>query len=123
MMESGGSIRGSFEYSTDLFDEATIVRMMSHFQQLLQSIVADPNTQITRLPLLSEAERAQQLSEWNETAVEYPRQLTLPQLFEAQAAVTPAAVARSLKQASKLWRVERARESTGALPARVGSGA
>ena len=67
--------------------------MTSHFQQLLQSIVAHPDMQIARLPLLSEAERAQQLSEWNETAVEYPRHLTLPQLFEAQAAVTPTAVA------------------------------
>jgi non-ribosomal peptide synthetase component F len=93
MMESGGLIRGSFEYSTDLFDEATILRMISHYQQLLQSIVADPDMAISRLPLLSEEETAQQLIAWNETAVAYPYHLTLHQLFEAQAAASPAAVA------------------------------
>jgi amino acid adenylation domain-containing protein len=93
MMESGGQIRGSFEYSTDLFDEATIVRMIGHYQHLLQSIVADPDIQISRLPLLSEEETSQQLITWNETAVAYPHHLTLHELFEAQAAATPAAVA------------------------------
>src|SRR5262249_19403043 len=93
MMESGGIVRGSFEYSTDLFDDATIVRMIGHFQQLLQSIVAHPDMQISRLPLLSEEETAQQLIAWNETAVTYPHHLTLHQLFETQAAATPAAVA------------------------------
>src|SRR6185369_12206269 len=69
------------------------VRMTSHFQQLLQSIVADPDLQISRLPLLNEGEIAQQLTAWNETSVAYPHDLTLHQLFEAQAAATPAAVA------------------------------
>src|SRR6185369_13829172 len=49
--------------------------------------------QISRLPLLSEEETAQQLITWNETAVAYPHHLTLHQLFEEQAAATPAAVA------------------------------
>jgi amino acid adenylation domain-containing protein/FkbM family methyltransferase len=93
MLEGATRLVGAMEYNTDLFDEATIARMISHFQQLLQSIVAHPDMVISRLPLLSEEETAQQLIAWNETAVAYPHDLTLHQLFEEQAAATPAAVA------------------------------
>ena len=66
--------------------------MCGHFQRLLQNIVEHPDAAISQLSLLSEEERAQQLVEWNET-VSYPRRLTLHELFEAQAAATPEAIA------------------------------
>jgi len=50
---------GRFEYSTDLFDEATIARMAGHWQMLLEGIVADPGQRLSELPLLTEAERHQ----------------------------------------------------------------
>ena len=77
------------EYDTDLFEPETIERMADHWQALLTAIVADPDQPITHLPLLSMAERRQMLVEWNDTAVPYPHDQTIHQLFAAQAAQTP----------------------------------
>ncbi|HFB67345.1 MAG TPA: non-ribosomal peptide synthetase, partial [Calditrichae bacterium] len=56
-----------WEYNTDLFTEATIRRMMSHFETLLREALAQPDVPVARLPLLSEEERHRMLVEWNAT--------------------------------------------------------
>jgi amino acid adenylation domain-containing protein len=84
-----------FTYSADLFDASTIARMAGHFRKLLESIVANPDEPILKLPLLTDAERHQLLVEWNDTAMAYPRDCSLHHLFEAQAARTPNATAVS----------------------------
>jgi amino acid adenylation domain-containing protein len=84
------------EYATDLFDEATIERLLGHLAVLVAGIEADPEARISALPLLSAGERAQ-LVAWNEaTARQRPEEAagwTLHGMFEAQAARTPDAVA------------------------------
>ena len=80
-------------YATDLFDAATIERLVGHWRVLLEAIVADPGQAISQLPLLTEAERHQLLVEWNDTAVEYPRDRCIHQLFEAQVERSPQATA------------------------------
>jgi len=85
-------ISGALEYNTDLFDAATIKRMLDHWQNLLQGIVAKPEEHISRLPLMGEQERRRMLVEWNDTGYPYPA-VCAHQLFEAQAAKTPDAVA------------------------------
>jgi amino acid adenylation domain-containing protein len=82
-----------FEYSTDLFDEATILRMLGHFRKLLEAVVIDPDTQLADLPLLDDTEQQQLLHGWNATAAKFPAGKTLIDLFEAQVAKTPDAVA------------------------------
>src|SRR5205807_8509316 len=82
-----------FTYSTDLFDEATIVRMAENWQSILESIVTNPKQSLSTLPLLTEQERRQVLVEWNATETEYPLEQCLHQLFEAQVQRTPDAVA------------------------------
>jgi amino acid adenylation domain-containing protein len=84
---------GSLEYNTDLFDAATISRMLEHFQTLLEGIVANPDQRLSDLPLLTQLERQQLLVEWNDTQVDYPKHLCIHQLFEAQVERTPDAVA------------------------------
>lgn len=91
--EVEGSYRLSLEYNTDLFDATTIDRMLAHFQVMLAGAVAAPDTPVCRLPLMTEAEQAQVLHEWNRTAADYPIHSTLAQLFERQAALTPEAPA------------------------------
>ncbi len=86
-------LRATVEYSTDLFDATTIERLLQHYQILLQGIVANPLRRISELPLLSPAEQRQVLGEWNDTATEYARAASLSQLFEAQVARTPDAIA------------------------------
>ena len=93
LTENPGRLSGSIQYATDLFDAATIERMVGHWRVLLEAIVADPGQAISKLPLLTEAERHQLLVEWNDTAVEYPRDRCIHQLFEAQVERSPEATA------------------------------
>ncbi|MEP0752187.1 amino acid adenylation domain-containing protein [Trichocoleus sp. Lan] len=86
-------LTGTLEYNTDLFDEATITRMLGHFQTLLEGIVANPDCRLSDLPLLTEAEKYQLLVEWNQTQTDYPADSCFHQLFEQQVEKTPDAVA------------------------------
>ncbi|MFE0172960.1 amino acid adenylation domain-containing protein, partial [Streptomyces sp. NPDC059002] len=86
--EDGGIV----EYSTDLFDESTVAALMSRLGRLLAAVIADPDQPIGAIDLLSARERALVVDEWNATTHELPV-ATLPELFEAQAARTPDAVA------------------------------
>jgi amino acid adenylation domain-containing protein/non-ribosomal peptide synthase protein (TIGR01720 family) len=93
MEEADDRLSGALEYNTDLFDAATMTRLLGHFETLLTGIVADPDQSIATLPLLTAAERRQLLIEWNDTQAGYPSQLCAHQLFEEQVARTPDASA------------------------------
>ena len=93
LTENAGRLSGSIQYATDLFDAETIDRLVGHWGVLLEAIVADPGQRISQLPLLTEAERHQLLVQWNDTAVEYPRDRCIHQLFEAQVERSPGATA------------------------------
>ncbi|GAB4243673.1 MAG: hypothetical protein Kow0049_33330 [Stanieria sp.] len=73
----------TFEYNTDLFDDATITRMISHYQNLLTGIVVHPQAKLSDLPLLSNQEKQQILIDWNPTLVDYS-QVSIQQLFQTQ---------------------------------------
>ena len=91
--ETSEGIKGGVEYNTDLFEAATITRMVGHFQTLLESIVANPEQHLWDLPLLTAAEQHQILVEWNNTQIDYPNNTCIHQLFEAQVERTPNATA------------------------------
>ncbi|HYO64056.1 MAG TPA: amino acid adenylation domain-containing protein, partial [Pyrinomonadaceae bacterium] len=91
--EEEGGLRCTLEYNSDLFDAATAARIVGQFETLLGGVADDPQRRISALPLLTEAEERRQLVEWNETAADYPSDLCLHHLFEAQAARTPQAPA------------------------------
>ena len=91
--EDHGVLEGFFEYSDDLFDRATIERMIAHFENLLGSMVASAAKSLGDVDLLPEAERRRMLVEWNDTAAEFPRNRCIQQIFEEQVARTPEAVA------------------------------
>jgi len=93
-----------FEYNTDLFEAATITGMLGHWQQLLEGIVASPQARLSDLPLLTEAEQYQLLKQWNDTEADYPQDLCIHQLFEAQVERTPDAVAVVFDQQQLTYR-------------------
>jgi amino acid adenylation domain-containing protein len=93
MWETAEGLEGSLEYSTDLYDEATMQRLLSQFQTLLEGIVADPSAQIADLPLLTASEQQQLLTDWNNTRQDFPQELCLYQLFESQVELSPHAPA------------------------------
>jgi amino acid adenylation domain-containing protein len=93
ILDTEQGLTAAFVYNTDLFEAATIARMLGNFQILLEGIVANPEQRLSDLPLLTEAERQQLLVEWNDTKTENPQDLCIHQLFEAQAERTPDAIA------------------------------
>ncbi len=110
-------IRGVVVYNTDLFEQATIARMVGHFQTLLSGIIDNPSALISDLPILSQAELNQVLVEWNNTKRtpppsplpvngeggsenniiylqgNYRQNCCIHQLFEKQVSQTPDAIA------------------------------
>jgi amino acid adenylation domain-containing protein/non-ribosomal peptide synthase protein (TIGR01720 family) len=93
MVEVRESLFGVFKYNPDLFDTATVTRMVEHLKTLLQEIVTAPEQRISELSILPETERHQILVEWNDTTSDYPMDKCVHELFEAQAEQTPDAVA------------------------------
>jgi amino acid adenylation domain-containing protein len=93
ILDTEQGLTAALVYNTDLFEAATIARMLGNFQTLLEAIVADPEQRLSDLPLLTETERQKLLVEWNDTKTDYPRDLCIHQLFEAQVERTPDAIA------------------------------
>ena len=93
LRERAGRLLGHFEYAADLFDAATVERMARHFEILLTDIAAHPDRAIGSLAMLSENEQRRMLVEWNDTAAAYPSRSCIHELFEAQVARTPDAIA------------------------------
>jgi len=91
--EANGKLSGVFEYSTDLFDEPAIKRMLAHFETMLRSIVQQPECRISELPLLEAEEEQRLLVDWNQTAADFPHASCIHDLFHEQAAKTPDEVA------------------------------
>ena len=90
----GRALGFRLHYDRVRFDEITIARLAGHLQTLLQSFaLASPDTPLHQLESLTAQERKQVLYDFNDTAVPYPQDATLPELFEAQVARTPDAVA------------------------------
>ncbi|MDZ4347202.1 MAG: amino acid adenylation domain-containing protein, partial [Candidatus Binatia bacterium] len=75
------------------FEAATIARMLGNFKTLLEAVVGDPEQRLSDLALLTKTERQQLLVEWNDTKTDYPQDVCIHQLFEAQVERTPDAVA------------------------------
>ncbi|HET6229654.1 MAG TPA: amino acid adenylation domain-containing protein [Longimicrobiaceae bacterium] len=93
LTQAQDALFGAVEYSTDLFDKATIERMTDQYRVLLTGIVAGPNRRLSELPrLLDETERHRVLVEWNRTGHDVPAE-PVHRLFAAQARRTPDATA------------------------------
>ncbi|HKH48850.1 MAG TPA: amino acid adenylation domain-containing protein, partial [Thermoanaerobaculia bacterium] len=102
--EEGGGLNGHLEYNVDLFDAATVDRLLGHFHNFLERAAADPSHRVAEISLLSEAERRQAIDGWNAMAVDFPRDACLHELFEARAAEEPEAVALVCGEESLTYR-------------------
>jgi amino acid adenylation domain-containing protein len=83
-----------WEYSSDLFDPASIEQLARHFENLLRAIVADPDRPVASLALLDQRERQRLIQQLNQEGTEDPYPVAaLNELFEAQVTRTAGAVA------------------------------
>ncbi|MYT29956.1 MULTISPECIES: non-ribosomal peptide synthetase [unclassified Streptomyces] len=87
-------IDGGIEYNADVFDPDTVRTMLRRLRQVVLAMITDPDQAVGDVDLLTPAERHRVLEEWNGTGGRQPV-AGLPELFEAQAARTPDAVAVS----------------------------
>jgi amino acid adenylation domain-containing protein/non-ribosomal peptide synthase protein (TIGR01720 family) len=92
LTETKAGVDGFIEYNTDLFDVATLGRLIAHYRRVLETAVARPETRLSELPLLSEDERRQVLCGWNATAAEVPA-VTLHGWIEERVRQAPGATA------------------------------
>ena len=89
---SGGGLSGSVTVAADLFDPATAAAIAGRLRRVLGAVAADPGQPVSRVGILAAAERDQILTGWNDTARPVPS-VMVPELFAAQAARIPDAVA------------------------------
>ena len=80
-------------YDDYYYDAASLERLFADLTRVFEALAQDLSARVAAIELLSPAERRQVVSDWNATAVPYPRDASLPQLFAAQVARTPEAVA------------------------------
>ncbi|WP_436849154.1 amino acid adenylation domain-containing protein [Streptomyces atriruber] len=89
---SPDGIFGSLTYRTDLFEQHTTTALVERLLRVLRTVVADPDQGVASVDVLSDDERHRVLEEWNDTATAEPT-ATVPELFQAQVAATPHAIA------------------------------
>ena len=87
LWDGPNGVGGRLEYSSELFERATAVRMADHVQVFLDGVVADPDAPVSTVPLLTIDER-RHLDGLNRTATPIP-DLCVHELIDAQAARTP----------------------------------
>ncbi|RZU53353.1 amino acid adenylation domain-containing protein [Krasilnikovia cinnamomea] len=90
-LAEGDGVTGSLSFAGDLFDRATAESIVDRLIRLLDAVTDDPDAPIDAIDLLSPADR-DRMARWNATRVPVP-DTTLPELFAAQVARTPSAVA------------------------------
>ncbi|MCP4146665.1 MAG: AMP-binding protein, partial [bacterium] len=109
-----GSIAGTLEYSPKTYKKETMARISGHYTRILQSAMENINIEISSLDMLSQEERNQLLTEFNSREGDYPREKTIPQLFEEQVERTPDNIA--------LLGIEESPATTGTTAAASGTG-
>ncbi len=87
--DSEGIFRIHYDYQTEKFTEREIERMYGHMTNLLFDSIKSDGKKLYELEILSAAEKQTLLYDFNDTAVDYPRDKCVHQLFEEQAAKTP----------------------------------
>jgi amino acid adenylation domain-containing protein/non-ribosomal peptide synthase protein (TIGR01720 family) len=91
--ETNSGIRGTVEYSTDLYRQETIERIISHYISLLSAVIASPQSKASLLPMLAADEERQLLIDFNNTQADYPKDKSTVELFEEYALLNPDAAA------------------------------
>lgn len=87
--EQGDIVFTKIEYNTDIYKPATIEQMIAHLEAVIREMVSHPDLPINQLNLLSEAQKEQLLTGFNQTTVDYPKEKTIAALFEEQVAKAP----------------------------------
>jgi amino acid adenylation domain-containing protein len=100
LAEKDGAFQGIIKYDPELFDVSTIRLFANHYVNLIEAIVSTPDTQVSRLSLLSPTEREELTIGFNATESPYPGDRTVVDLIGEQVARRPNAKAISFEGTS-----------------------
>ncbi len=87
--DSEGIFRVHYDYLTEKFTGDEIEKIHRHICNLLFDGIANPNKKLHELNILTPEEQQTLLYTFNDTAVEYPKDKCVHQLFEEQVKRTP----------------------------------
>ncbi|WP_198688448.1 non-ribosomal peptide synthetase, partial [Xenorhabdus lircayensis] len=93
LTETDAGLVGGLEYATDLFDQATVVRIAGYLEKVLTAMATDVTQTIPSLPMLSVTEQQQLLADFNAPQADFPQEALIHELFEQQATLAPDATA------------------------------
>ncbi|MGH8079249.1 MAG: amino acid adenylation domain-containing protein, partial [Lysobacter sp.] len=97
LAETDGRIVGHLEFATALFDRATAQRYVGYLRRMLEAMAADERAALECADLLGEDERRQLLVEWNRDDARPGADACIHELFQAQVARAPDAIAVSFE--------------------------
>ncbi|MET8560980.1 amino acid adenylation domain-containing protein, partial [Streptomyces flaveolus] len=83
---------GDVTFAVGLFERGTVEQILQRLLRVLEAVTENPERQLSRIDLLDADERERVLVRWNDTGRVVPDS-TVVELFEAQVARTPDAVA------------------------------
>jgi amino acid adenylation domain-containing protein len=92
-VDRGKDIWLECDFNTDLFDTTTIERWFGHLMAILNAFVENSALPCAQISLLNAQQQQEILTDWNQTAREYPRNSSIHRVFEQQAHKTPSALA------------------------------
>ncbi|WP_445595716.1 amino acid adenylation domain-containing protein [Bacillus amyloliquefaciens] len=87
--DAGQQIEMHFDFKPGQFEKDTIEQITRHYVSILKSLVKQPEMTLSSVPMLSETERYQLLTEFNDTKTPYPHNETVSRWFENQANLRP----------------------------------
>lgn len=99
-IEEDGLLKLIIGYNTDIYDRFLIERMFSHFENLMFKVMESERSNIEDIDFMTEAESRQLLEQFNDTTAEYPKDMTVIDLFEEQVEKTPNNLAIAFKERS-----------------------
>ncbi|QIH33413.1 non-ribosomal peptide synthetase [Sphingobacterium sp. DR205] len=88
-LEEAGRLSLTIGYNTDIYDRFFIDQMFGHFENLLNASFENDEIDISTIEILSGQERLRLLREFNDNRIEYPKDISVVELFERQAMKTP----------------------------------
>jgi tyrocidine synthetase-3 len=91
--ERNNRLEFMLEYDSKLFNQETAKRLRGHFVNIVGCVVDQPEIKLVNIELVSEEEKRQILVDFNDTKTVYPKDKTIQELFEEQAAKTPEHIA------------------------------
>ncbi|WP_433654355.1 amino acid adenylation domain-containing protein [Nocardia sp. CA-128927] len=84
---------GYIEYATDLFDRSTVEATAARLVRILRVLVQNPDAPVGSVDVLDADERDLVLNRWNDGTLQADRDVTMVELFDAQVAANPDAIA------------------------------